>query len=159
MTFATADLCDAHGDHVFVARPGLAAFGGAARFHGPIATLACHEDNGLLRQLVHEEGAGRVLVVDGRGSLRCALLGGNLAAAAAESGWSGLIVHGCVRDVLELRRAPLGVLALASHPARPGRSGAGQRDLPVTFLGITFAPGHHLYADEDGLLVAPRALA
>jgi regulator of ribonuclease activity A len=155
----TTDLCDRHGDEVAVAAPGLRGFGARAVFGGEIATVRVLEDNAPVRQLLSEPGWGRVLVVDGGGSLRCALVGDQLAALGAASGWSGVIVNGCVRDSADLAGIPFGVVALACHPRRGGKTGAGERDLPVTFAGVTFTPGHYAYADADGVIVAPRALA
>ena len=153
----TADLCDEHGDRVSVAAPIFRAYGGRARFAGTIATLECFEDNSLVRTLLEEPGAGRVLVVDGGGSLRCALVGGNLAVLAQRNGWAGIVVNGCVRDTAELARADVGVLALASHPRRSEKRGAGRRDVTVAFAGVAFRPGAWACADEDGLIVADAA--
>jgi len=155
---ATADLCDQHGDHVVVAAPVFRSYGARARFAGTVATLACFEDNSLVRSILDEPGAGRVLVVDGRGSLRCALVGGNLAVLASRNGWSGIVVHGCVRDTPELRAADIGLLALATNPRRSEKRGAGERDLPLFFAGVEFRPGGWVCADEDGLVVAAGPL-
>ncbi len=154
---ATADLCDQHGDRVAVAAPLFRAYGARPRFAGPIATLECFEDNSLVRTMLEEAGAGRVLVVDGRGSLRCALVGGNLAVLAHRNGWSGIVVHGCVRDAAELRQVDIGILALATHPRRSEKRGAGRRDVAVAFADVTFRPGAWACADEDGLVVADAA--
>ncbi len=150
---ATTDLSDAHPE-VQVLAPMLRHFGGKKSFHGEIATLAVLEDNALVRRALESEGGGRVLVVDGQGSLRCALLGGNLAALAASNGWAGVIVHGCVRDTLEIAACSIGVMAIASHPRRPDKSGAGSGAHAIAFGGVTFAPGHWLYADDDGVIVS-----
>jgi regulator of ribonuclease activity A len=154
----TTDLCDAHGERVSVAAPIFRSFGGRARFAGTVATLECFEDNSLVRTALEEPGAGRVLVVDGGGSLRCALVGGNLGVLAQRNGWSGIVVHGCVRDTAELRQADVGVLALATNPRRSEKRGAGRRDVAVSFAGVTFAPGAWVCADEDGLIVADAPL-
>jgi regulator of ribonuclease activity A len=154
----TADLCDAHTARVAVAAPIFRSFGGRRRFHGAIATLRCFEDNSRVREMLAEPGQGRVLVVDGGGSLRCALVGDQLGALGVQSGWSGVIVHGCVRDTAALAAMDLGVLALAPHPLRSVKRGAGERDVTVDFAGVSFAPGAMIYADEDGVLVAPAAL-
>ncbi len=159
MPFATADLCDEFGVEVRVAEPVFRDFGGVERFAGPIATLRVFEDNALVRQALEMPGGGRVLVVDGGGSLRSALVGGNLAALARENGWSGLVVYGCIRDAAELASTPVGVKALQAVPRRSARAGAGERGLPVAFAGITFTPGAWLYADRDGIVVADRKLA
>jgi len=106
-----------------------------------------------VRRILESEGWGRVLVVDGLGSRRCALIGGRLAALASLNGWTGLVVNGCVRDVAEIAAASVGVKALAACPRAPGKTGTGERGVPVTFAGITFTPGHHVWGDEDGLVV------
>ncbi|MBI2388001.1 MAG: ribonuclease E activity regulator RraA [Deltaproteobacteria bacterium] len=149
---ATTDLCDARPD-ARAAEPLFRDFGGQRAFAGAIATLAVFEDNSLVRTALEEPGQGRVLVVDGRGSLRCALLGGNLAALAEKNGWSGVVVFGAVRDAREIAATKIGVKALAAHPKKSEKRGAGSRDVEVTFAGVTFVPGHHLYADEDGIVV------
>jgi regulator of ribonuclease activity A len=159
MPFATPDLCDQFGAEVRVAEPVFRDFGGVERFAGPIATLRVFEDNGLVRQALEMPGAGRVLVVDGGGSLRSALVGGNLAALAREHGWSGLVVYGCIRDAAEIAGTPVGVKALHAVPRRSAKAGAGERGVPVTFAGVTFTPDSWLYADRDGIVVADRKLA
>jgi regulator of ribonuclease activity A len=156
--FTTADLCDAYPERVRVARPIFHDFGGTARFAGPIETLRVFEDNTLVRQALESKGRGRVLVVDGGGSLRCALVGGRLAVLARDNGWVGVIVNGCIRDRVEIRMVPVGVKALNTAPMRSEKSGAGERGVTVTFAGISFTSGHYLYADEDGLLVADGEL-
>ncbi|MDX1594351.1 MAG: ribonuclease E activity regulator RraA [Gammaproteobacteria bacterium] len=158
MTYLTADLYDEHGDALQVAAPLFRDFGGRHAFHGRVVTLKVHEDNSLVRETLGESGDGRVLVVDGGGSLRCALLGDNLARMAAANGWSGVVIHGCIRDSVEIARLPVGVKALATHPAKSRKRGEGQRDVVVRFADVAFAPGSYLYADEDGLVVADEAL-
>jgi regulator of ribonuclease activity A len=161
MSMSTADLADAHGDAVAVCAPVFRSFGGRRRFHGPIRTLQVFEDNALVRaaleSVVHD---APVLVVDGGGSLRCALLGGNLAELAARNGWAGVVINGCVRDCVELARQPIGVLALASHPRRSekGRFG-GCAGGPLRFAGVDWRESAWMVADEDGVLVAAAALA
>lgn len=157
-SFATTDLSDAHEAAVSVADPLFSDFGGVQEFHGVITTLKCHEDNTLVRTLLEQPGAGRVLVVDGGGSLRCALLGDQLAALGHKNGWSGVVVYGCIRDSAAIGAMPIGVKALATHPRKSVKRNEGQRDLPVHFAGIDFVPGHHLYADRDGILTSPKAL-
>lgn len=158
MSFTTPDLYDAHEKDVRVAEPLFRNYGGAARFSGPVATLKLHEDNSLVRTALEERGNGRVLVIDGGGSLRCALVGDQLAALAKNNGWAGIIVNGCIRDSAEIGRMDIGVKALNTNPRKSVKKGAGDRDIPVTFAGITFKPGDHVYADEDGLLVAAGKL-
>jgi regulator of ribonuclease activity A len=159
----TADLCDAHeaalaAGTLRVMQPGLISLGRRVSFAGPAATLKVFEDNSLVAEAVKSAGDGRVLVVDGGGSLRCALVGGNLASAAAKNGWAGLLVNGCVRDTEEINATQIGVRALACHPQRSGKRGEGQRELPVNFLGVTIRPGEWIYADADGVLVSATAL-
>jgi len=158
MAFATTDLCDLHGTDVRVVEPLFRDFGGLASFAGPISTVRVLEDNVLVRAALEEPGRGRVLVVDGGASLRTALLGDNLAAIAVQNGWSGIVVNGAVRDARGLRASTVGIRALATCPRKSGKKGEGERDQPVTFGGVTFTPGEHLYADEDGIVVSARAL-
>jgi regulator of ribonuclease activity A len=155
--WATADLCDQHPE-VAVAAPVFRSFGGRRRFAGAIATLRCFEDNSLVRERLTEPGNGRVLVVDGAGSMRCALVGDLLGALGVKNGWAGVVVHGCVRDTAALGAMDLGVLALAAHPMKSVKRGEGERDVVVAFAGVMFRPGAWLYADEDGVIVAPSSL-
>ncbi len=155
---ATTDLSDAHADIVGHADPIFLDYGGRPAFHGPVTTLKVFEDNVLVRHSVESPGLGRVLVIDGGGSMRCALFGGNLAKLGADNGWAGVVIFGCVRDRGELEAEPLGVKALGHHPRRSTRKGLGEVDVTVTFAGLTFSPGDWLYADRDGLIVAPSAL-
>jgi regulator of ribonuclease activity A len=158
-TPATADLCDDHPE-AQVCEPVFQAYGGSSAFAGPIATLKVVGDNTLVREAVGQPGEGRVLVVDGGGSLRCSLFGGNLAATAAQNGWAGVVVHGCVRDVAELAAQPIGVRALATFPRRSERGlPLGQSGLPVIFAGVVFREGEWLCADEDGVVVLPEVPA
>lgn len=154
----TADLCDRHDTDVQVAVPLLRDFGGTRSFAGPIATVRVHDDNTLVRRALEEPGNGRVLVVDGGGSTRCALVGDRLAGLAATNGWAGVVVHGCIRDVDAIASIPVGVKALASTPRRSGKTGGGEAGGVVEFAGVRFAPGHYLYADADGIVVADRQL-
>jgi regulator of ribonuclease activity A len=154
MSYATADLSDAHPDARCL-EPLFRSYGGKVRCHGRSRTLKVYEDNALLRQTLEQPGDGQVLVVDGGGSARCALVGGNLADIAVHNGWSGIVLHGYVRDVLELARAPLAIHALGSHPRKSfkGMHG-GALDLSLHFAGVTILPGDWVYTDEDGVLVA-----
>jgi regulator of ribonuclease activity A len=158
MSFATSDLFDAHADEVQVLELPMRGFGGLPRFHGEVVTVKCHEDNSRVKELLSSPGAGKVLVVDGGGSLRCALLGDLIATAAVENGWQGVIIHGAVRDIAALAQLKLGVVALGSIPRKSVRRGEGQTGERVTFGGVTFAPGCHVYVDADGVLVAARPL-
>ena len=155
----TADLCDEHGDRVQVCEPIFHAFGGRKSFHGPVSTVRCFEDNSRVKEAVEGAGEGRVLVVDGGGSRRRALLGDKLGEAAVRNGWAGVIVHGCIRDSAELGRIDLGLLALGTMPLRSDKRGEGERDVPVRFAGVTFRPGAFVYVDEDGVIVGDGPLA
>ncbi|HLK38005.1 MAG TPA: ribonuclease E activity regulator RraA [Polyangiaceae bacterium] len=159
MKVSTTDLCDAH-PGVQVCAPALVSFGGHLAFFGRVATVKVYEDNALVRTLLQRRGDARVLVVDGGGSLRCALVGGQLGQFAVENGWAGLVVHGCVRDSVELAAQPVGVLALATHPRKSEKGLHGGREGgPVSFLGVTFRPGAWLYADADGVVVSDELLS
>lgn len=153
----TCNLCDAHKADTSgafrVMPPVFRAFGGRARFAGPVATVKCFEDNTQVKAAVESPGHGQVLVVDGAGSLRRALVGGNLAAAAARNGWAGIVVDGCVRDVAELNACDIGIRALALVPLPTERRGEGQRGVPVQLQGVWLRQGDWLYADEDGIVV------
>jgi regulator of ribonuclease activity A len=150
---ATADVLDEHGERAAVCTADLRSFGGLAAFEGEVSTVRCFEDNVLLKQRLAEPGHGRVLVVDGGGSLRTALLGESIATLAFESGWAGVVVHGCVRDVAALRGLQLGLKALSSNPRPSGKAGTGEVEVPVSFGDVIFRPGARLFADEDGLVV------
>ncbi|SEK31606.1 regulator of ribonuclease activity A [Roseateles sp. YR242] len=157
--FSTCDLCDSlKADTSGAIRwlPGsrYRSYGGRVRFAGPIATVRCLEDNSLVKAAVESFGGGRVLVVDGGGSLRRALLGGNLAASAAKNGWAGLLIHGAVRDLQELQAAAVGIFALGHVPMPTERRGQGVEDVPVQIDGHWLRPGEWIYADEDGVVVA-----
>jgi len=149
---STADILDEHPADALVCELAFRQYGGIASFAGHISTVRCHEDNVLLKQRLSEPGEGRVLVIDGGGSLRVALLGDMVAGLAAASGWVGLVVHGGVRDVAVLRHLPLGIKALGSNPRPSGKAGAGEIDVPVEFGGVTFRPGAMLYSDDDGIV-------
>jgi regulator of ribonuclease activity A len=155
----TADLCDEHGERVQVCEPIFLAYGGRKSFHGPVSTVRCFEDNSRVKEAVEGPGEGRVLVVDGGGSRRRALLGDKLGEAAVRNGWAGVIVHGCIRDSAELGRIDLGIRALGTIPLRSDKRGEGERDVPVRFAGVTFRPGEFVYVDEDGVIVADGPLA
>jgi regulator of ribonuclease activity A len=159
---ATCDLCDAHkaddSGAFRVLPPVWRHFGARRAFHGPVSTVKCFEDNSLVKAAVESAGEGRVLVVDGGASLRRALLGGNLGAAAARNGWAGVVIDGCVRDVAELAACDVGICALAPMPLPTERRGEGQRDVAVRVQGVWVRPGDWLYADEDGIVVSAARL-
>jgi regulator of ribonuclease activity A len=150
---ATADLLDRHGDAAAVCMLPLRSFGGRAAFSGPVATVRCHEDNVVVKRRLGEPGNGRVLVVDGGGSLRVALVGDNVAGLARDNGWAGIVLNACVRDVAALSLLDVGVLALGSNPRPSRKHGAGEVDVPVEFGEVAFNPGDTLYADADGVVV------
>ncbi|MCH7347308.1 putative 4-hydroxy-4-methyl-2-oxoglutarate aldolase [Aeromonas sp. MR7] len=152
------DLCDQHGDALQVAEPLFHNFGGKPLFYGQAVTLSCYEDNSLVRELVTRPGQGRVMVIDGGGSLRRALLGDQLAIKAAEQGWEGILIHGAVRDVGTLATLALGVKALAACPVKTEKRGQGELDAVVSFAGMTIHPGDYVYADLNGVLVSATRL-
>jgi len=155
--FSTCDLCDAHkhevGSRFFILPPVFRDYGGMHRFSGTVATVKCFEDNSLVKAALDEPGHGRVLVVDGGGSLRRALVGGNVAAAAAKNGWAGIVVDGAVRDVAELAATAVGIRALALMPIPTEKRGVGEREVAVQVQGVSVRPGDRLYADADGIVV------
>lgn len=156
--FSTADLCDAHSDKLAIVAPMFMEFGGRTAFSGQIRTLKVFEDNALIRQTVSTPGNGNVLVVDGGGSLRCALVGDQLALLAQQNNWSAVIVYGCIRDSVAISKIDVGIRALNTHPLRSLRKGIGDIDIPVVFGGVKFTPGQWLYADADGIVVAAEPL-
>jgi regulator of ribonuclease activity A len=158
MSFATADLVDAHSDVVQSCEAQFRQYGGRVRFHGPIRTIKSTEDNALVKQALATAGNGAVLVIDGAASLRCALVGDLMAGAAEKNGWAGLVIWGAVRDTVALAGLDVGIKALGSNPWRSSKNGTGQVDVPVSFGGVEFRPGSWLYSDEDGILVSPRKL-
>jgi regulator of ribonuclease activity A len=157
--FATCDLCDAHKtdtDGAFrVLPPVFHDYGARRKFCGPVVTVKCFEDNTPVKTAVESPGQGRVLVVDGGGSLRRALLGGNLAAAAAKNGWAGVVIDGAVRDTAELAACDTGIRALALIPLPTDRKAPGQTGVAVQIQGVWVRPGDWLYADADGIVVMP----
>ena len=153
----TTDLCDAR-DDVQACALLFQSFGLRRFFTGPMRTLRCFEDIGLMRDTVSQPGHGHVLVIDGGGSIARALFGDVMAELASRNGWAGLVIHGVVRDANELNAIDIGVKALGTMPKRGSRTGAGERDVPVHFGGVTFTPGDHLVADADGVVVLPTGL-
>jgi regulator of ribonuclease activity A len=160
MNFTTSDLCDQYADryHLQIAEPLFKSFGAANAFWGAITTLKTFEDNVLLRSVLEEPAEDRVLVVDGGGSHRCALMDDHLARLACGNGWRGIIVYGCIRDSVKIAQLPIGVRALHTHPLKSHKRGGGERDILITFAGVNFRSGHYLYADEDGIVVAEERL-
>jgi len=158
MKFVTPDLCDAYPELVKTVEPGFANYGGVDSFGGEIVTVKCFEDNSKVKELVDEPGEGRVMVVDAGGSFRCAMLGDMLAEKAVKSGWAGIIMYGCVRDVDVLAELELGVQALGSHPMKSLKKGIGEVGIDVTFGGVTFKQGEYVYADNNGIITSPEPL-
>jgi len=152
------DLSDAHPGKVQTLRPRFRDFGQVSKFHGQITTIRCHEDNALLKSTLATPGAGRVMVVDGGGSLERALFGDMLGALLRDNGWAGILINGAVRDVEVVRHMPIAVRALEICPTRPNKVGTGERDVVVSFAGVTFTPGDWLYADENGVIVSSTPL-
>lgn len=159
MSLKTTDISDKYGAAVQVADAIFNDYGGNRIFEGKITTLKLFEDNVLIHEAVQEPGEGRVLVVDGGGSIRTALLGDHLAGRAAENHWAGIVINGAIRDSREVEQLPIGVKALSAHPRRPGKKRTGERDIPVSFAGVTFTPGAYLYADEDGIVLAQERVS
>ena len=164
MDFATTDICDSHAEllaqgSLAVLPPVFRRFGQHVKFSGPAVTLKVFEDNALVRSALEGPGHGSVLVIDGGASLRRALVGGQLALLAQDNGWSGIVVDGCVRDSDEINRCEIGVRALATHPQKSSKAGAGERNTRVVVQGVAVNPGDWIYADADGILVAQQQLA
>jgi regulator of ribonuclease activity A len=161
MNFTTADLCDAHSEeeHFQIAEPLFKSYGANPAFCGRITTLKVFEDNVLVRRTLEEKVENRVLVIDGGGSHRCALLGSNLARLAVDNGWQGIVIYGCLRDSAIIDQFPIGIRALHTHPLKSHKRGIGDRDLLVTFAGVNFKKDHFLYADTDGIIVSDTMLS
>ena len=159
MKFTVPDICDDFLPELQVLEPLFTAYGGRQKFHGEIVTIKCFEDNSLVKQTLGTDGHGKVLVVDGGGSLRCALLGDMLGDMAVENGWQGVLINGCVRDVEILKTIDLGVSALNCHPLKSNKRNEGQLNEPVRFAGVDFEPGQYLYADENGIILAKTELS
>lgn len=158
MDLLTTDLCDANEGKVRVVEPMFSSFGGRAAFYGQIATLKLFEDNSLVRKALESPGNGRVLVIDGGGSLRRALVGDQLAALGVKNGWAGIVVYGCIRDSRAISEMPIGVFAIDTHPMKTVKKSVGETDIPVSFGGVTFNSGEWLYADDDGVIVSTTAI-
>ncbi len=153
------ELCDLYPQSVRVLTPIFHNLGGKERFYGQAVTVKCYEDNSLVKQQVTQAGHGNVLVVDGGGSLRRALLGDRLAEQALKNGWQGLVIYGCIRDVNAIAKLPIGVQALGVHPIKTEKRGVGDCHIPVTFAGVTITPDDYIYADNNGVLVSAQALS
>lgn len=158
MEYLTPDLCDKYPDLVQVVEPMFVNYGGRTSFGGEIVTIKCFEDNSFVKEWVEKPGKGKVLVVDGGGSMRRSLLGDMLAEKAASNGWEGIVVYGCIRDVDVISDTLLGVQALGTIPLKTEKKGIGEVNIPVTFGGVTFRAGDFIYADNNGIIVSPQAL-
>ncbi len=158
MNFATADLYDEHEENLQIATPMFNDYGGKKKFFGPVSTVKVFEDNSLVRGALEEPGEGRVLVVDGDASLRCALVGDMLAELGKNNGWQGIIVYGCIRDSVVIADIDIGVKALDTNPRKSVKKGVGERDITVSLADITINPGDYVYADEDGVVISVEKL-
>ena len=158
MSFATADLYDEYEEELQIAKPMFNDYGGLKQFSGPALTLKVFEDNSLVRAALEEPGLGKVLIVEGGASLRCALLGDMLAELGVKNGWVGIIVYGCIRDSVMIGKMNIGVKALNTTPRKSVKKGVGDRDIAITFADVTINPGDFIYADEDGFVVAKSKL-
>lgn len=158
MSFATADLYDEHEENLQIATPMFNDYGGKKSFSGPASTVKVFEDNSLVRAALEESGEARVLVVDGEGSLRCALVGDMLAVLGKDNGWQGIIVYGCIRDSAVIADIDIGVKALNTNPRKSVKKGVGERDVRVVFADVTINPGDYVYADEDGVVISETKL-
>lgn len=158
MEYNTSALCDIYSDQVDVVEPMFSNFGGSASFAGQLTTVKCFEDNGIIRSILEEDGDGRILLIDGGGSLRRALIDAEIAVLAEENNWEGIVVYGCVREVDELEDMSIGIQALASIPVGAANQEIGEVDVPVNFGGVTFLPEDYLYADNTGIVISQEPL-
>lgn len=154
MDFKTADLCDEHSQELRICQQEFKSYGQKRKFSGPISTVRVFEDNVLVKESLESIPEGSVLVVDGGGSKRCALMGDRLGEIAQSRKLAGVIIYGCVRDTVELGCLDTGILALGSNPLKSRKEGKGDRSIPITFGGIDWKPGEYVYADEDGVIVS-----
>ncbi len=158
MSVKTADLCDEHIEKLQIADDIFNDFGGRKTFNGEIVTVKVFEDNSLVRTALEQNGQEKVLVVDGGGSQRCALVGGLIGVLAKKNNWAGILVFGCIRDSEEISGIDIGVKAIGTCPMKSVKRGEGQTNITVRFAGVNFIPGHFLYADEDGIVISEKAL-
>ena len=159
MQIKTSDLCDNHDGKVRVADPiGFKDYGGKKDFYGRIRTVKCFEDNSFVRKTLEQKGEGDVLVIDGGGSMRCALLGDMLGEIAVNNKWSGIIVFGCIRDSAAVSLLQLGVKALNTNPLKSAKRNEGQENISVQFAGLNFVPGEFVYCDVDGIVISSEEL-
>lgn len=158
MRIDTSELCDIYLDQVDVVEPIFSSFGGASSFYGKITTLKCFENNGLIAETLEEDGEGRVLVIDGGGAVRRALIDAELAQLAADNHWEGIIVYGAIRQIDQLENIDIGIHALAPIPVGADQENYGETDVAVNFGGVTFFPEDYLYADLTGIILSQEAL-
>jgi len=158
MKYLTPDLCDEYPDLIRVVEPIFKSYGGKSCFGGQIVTIKCHEDNSVVKETAGTAGNGKIIVVDGGGSLRRALLGDLIAENAVQNGWEGFIIYGCIRDVDAISTMNLGVRALNTIPLKTEKRGIGDLNIPVSFGGVTFKPGEYVYADNIGIIVSSKLL-
>ncbi len=158
MKYLTPDLCDKYPDLVRVVEPIFKNYGGKSSFGGQIVTIKCYEDNSVVKETASIPGNGKIIVVDGGGSLRRALLGDLIAENAVQNGWEGFIIYGCIRDVDDISTMNLGVKALNTNPLKTDKKGIGDLNIPVSFGGVTFKPGEYVYADSNGIIVSSKPL-
>ncbi|MBD1573121.1 ribonuclease E activity regulator RraA [Vibrio sp. S17_S38] len=158
MEYNTSALCDIYLDQVDVVEPMFSNFGGLSSFAGQVTTVKCFEDNGIIRSVLQEEGTGRVLLIDGGGSLRRALIDAELAILAEENSWEGIVIYGSVREVDDLEERQVGIQALAAIPVGATQNNIGEIDVPVNFGGVTFLPEDYLYADNTGVILSQEPL-
>lgn len=157
--YPVTDLCDEFADYLDILEPVFTDFGGRLAFGGPISTVRCFEDNSVARLALEEPGEGRILVIDGGGSERCALMGDNLAQMAIDNGWGGIIVNGCIRDCEQISQMDVAIKALNAHPRKSAKKNIGERDVPVRFAGVLMMPDEWIYGDLDGVVVSKSELS
>jgi regulator of ribonuclease activity A len=158
MEYNTSELCDIYADLIDVVEPIFCNYGGRSSFGGKVVTVKCFESNGVLQQLVNSDGEGKVLVIDGGGSIRRALIDLDIATAAATNGWEGIVCFGSVRDVDALEEIELGIQSLVSIPVGASDDLVGESDVAINFAGVTFLPDDHIYADNTGIILSPEPL-
>ena len=158
MFIDTSELCDLYAEQVDVVEPIFSSFGGVSNFYGKVTTVKCFESNGLIAEVLEENGEGRVLVIDGGGAVRRGLIDAELAQLAVDNGWEGIIVYGAVRQIQQLENLDIGIHALAPIPVSADESSAGESDIPVNFGGVTFFPEDYIYADLTGIILSQEPL-
>jgi len=158
MQYNTSVLCDIYADTIDVAEPLLSNFGGRNSFAGEVVTVKCFESVGLIYKALEENGEGKVLLIDGGGSLRRALINSHIAELAVENDWEGIVVNGCIREVDTLEQLNIGIQAITAIPVGADDTEIGEIDVPVNFAGVTFLPEDFLYADSTGIVISPEPL-